>query len=203
MRHGTPASPTIALRLGDAPDLLGDGIGRVVERHRYERALRPALHDRLQRRDHVAVEGVQHVARRWTGCAVRTSEWSASSRQKAAPSATQDELDRGQDLVEEPLTAPLRFAPVSPFATARARPDGRLQRIGGRTCRPPRDGSPWQGPDRWAAPDVVPVGAPVPSRASPIGAGRCRGSTCRDGDRRRLVRMRVGHRSVPVADARG
>ncbi len=53
--------PDDRLRLGDAPDLLGDGVGRVVQRYRYERALRPALHDRLQGRDRVAVQCLEDV----------------------------------------------------------------------------------------------------------------------------------------------
>jgi hypothetical protein len=116
-RHAGQADDLLAV--GDLADLLGDRVGRVVQRHGHERALRPALHDRLERRRHVAVEGVEDVvadrpAGRQDQGVVR------SSRQKAAPSATRTSSTEARTSSKRRWRAALRLA-VEKFVSRASR----------------------------------------------------------------------------------
>ena len=92
-----------ALLLGDLADLFGDGIVRVVERDRDERAFGPALHDRLERRRHVAVEGLEDVAGQRS--AGREDERMVGFLAPVACAVGhEDKLHRGQHFVEQALT---------------------------------------------------------------------------------------------------
>ena len=99
-RHACQSHDLLAIRY--LADLFGDRVGRVVERDCDHRALRPALHDRLQRRRHVAVEGIQDIAR--DGPAGSKNERVVGVlAPESRPISNQHELYRGEHLVEKTL----------------------------------------------------------------------------------------------------
>ena len=99
-RH--PGQADYPLPVRDRPNLFGDGVGRVVQRDRDKRALGPALHDRLQRRNRVSVERVEDVVTDRTAGRQDQRVIGLLSPEGYAI-GHEHEFDSGQYLVEETL----------------------------------------------------------------------------------------------------
>ena len=99
-RHAGQAHDTFPV--GDRADLFRDRVRRVVQRNRHKRALGPALHDRLQRRDRVAVESVENIVR-YRAARGQDKRVIGLLTPECGTVGDEDELDGREHLVEETL----------------------------------------------------------------------------------------------------